>query len=116
MFQSIKYIRALGYNAATKLHSYEYELIDSDFSCVVVVAGAREFLGMDVLFVAYAGAVIKEYSKRKLNIAANLIRFFRFYKKKWSYSMIQQIAWAEKYQPAFTPKLKAELDKYLILV
>jgi hypothetical protein len=111
MLESIKYKRSLGYNAATKLYEYEFELIDSDFSWVGTAAGASRFVSE-----AAVGALIQEYSKRKLNVAANLIRFFRFYEKKWSYSIELQIELAQKYQPLFTPELKAELDKYLTLL
>jgi hypothetical protein len=115
MFQSIKYTRHLGYNAATDQYEYEYELIDSDFSCVVVSASVSGSISV-------SGVVIQEYSKRKLNsstscnVAANLIRFFRFYEKKWGHSIAKQIEWAEKYQHQFTPELKAELDKYLVII
>jgi hypothetical protein len=109
MFQSIEYIRYLGYNAATKQYEYEFELIDSDFSCIgVTCAGVVPRPG--------AGAVIQEYSKRKINVAANLIRYFRFYEKEYGYSIAEQIAWAEKNCPLFTPELKANLQKYLILL
>ena len=100
MFQSITYIRALGYNATTKLHEHEYELVDSDFSCVEVArAGA-------------ARVVIQEYSKRKLNVAANLVKYFRFQENRYGWTIAQQIAWLED-QPLFTPKIKADIQKYL---
>jgi hypothetical protein len=119
MFQSIEYRCYLGYDDATKLYSYEYELIDSDFSCVVIAVGLAAGI---VAGVEVAGAVIQEYSKRNLNsstscnVAANLIRYFRFYEKEYGYSIAEQIEWAEKRQPLFTPELKTELDKYLILL
>jgi hypothetical protein len=112
MFQSIKYRCYLGYNAATKLHEDELDLIDSDFSCVVVVVPLDGPTAVEG-----AGAVIQEYSKRNLNVAANLIWCFRFYEKKWGHSIEQQIAWAEDYQPLlFTPALKADLQKYITLL
>ena len=39
MFQSIKFIKYLGHNTTTKLHEYEYELVDSDFGKVAGVGG-----------------------------------------------------------------------------
>jgi hypothetical protein len=110
MFQSIEYIRSLSYNADTKLYEYEYELIDSDFGKVVVV------VVVVAVAVADACAVIQEYSKRKLNVAANLVRCFRFHEKEYGNSIADQITWAEKWQPLFTPELKADLDKYLTLL
>jgi hypothetical protein len=114
MFQSIEYKGCRGYNVATKLYQYEYELTDSDFGKVVAVVVAGGVAGATVL--AVAGVVIQEYSKRKLNVAANLFRCFRHQEKKYGYSIAQQIAWAEEWQPLFTPQIKAELDKYLILI
>ena len=109
MFKSIQFVRYLGYNFTTKLNEYTFELIDTDFSCVVFGAeGAR--------VVAEAGAVIQEYSKRKLNVAANLIRAFQFMKETYGWSIAQQIKLAEQYNPLFTPELKQELDKYMVLL
>ena len=109
MFQSIEYTNYIGYNATTKFYSYEYELVDSDFSCVAITLAAS-FSGTVV------GVVIQEYSKRKLNVAANLIRYFKYREKSHGYSIAQQIAWAEEYQPLFTPEIKADLQKYLTLL
>jgi hypothetical protein len=109
MFQSLEYTRFLGYNKKTKLYSYEYELTDSDFSCVVVVV-APAGTGMAT------HAVIQEYTKRNLNVAKNLLLYFRWYEKEDIYSIAKQIEWAERNQPLFTPQLKADLNKYLSLL
>jgi hypothetical protein len=108
MFQSIKYIRALGYNAATKQYEYEYELIDSDFNCIIQQTHGARVLG--------PRDVIKEYSKRKLNVATNLVRYFLFNEKKWGYSIAEQMEWAEAARPLFTPEIEADLTKYLALL
>jgi hypothetical protein len=109
MFQSIKYLRHLGYNAATKLNnSYEFELTDSDFTCIVVV-------GADIL-VAAVGAVIREYGKRNLNVAANLLLYFRWCEKEYGNSIAEQINWAGRNQLLFTPELKEQLQKYMVLL
>jgi hypothetical protein len=105
MFQSLTLTKYFGYNEKAKLHLYEYEIMDSDFSCIAVApAGAA------------GGVVIQEYSKRNLNVAANLIKFFLYHQKKYGYSIAKQIEWAERYQPLFTPELKADLNKYLLLL
>src|ERR1700722_15421249 len=109
MLQSITYTRNLGYNATTKLYSYEFELVDSDFGKVVVVASV-----VALFATAGVGAVIQEYDKRKLNVAANLIRCFKFQEKEYDWPIAEQITWAEEYQHLFTPQLKQELQKYLI--
>jgi hypothetical protein len=110
MLQSIEYIRSLDYNAATEQYENEYELVDSDFGKVVVVDHGVGLGG------ARPGAVIKEYSKRNLNVAVNLVRCFCFCEKKYGWSIAQQVEWAEKGQPRFTSEIKTSLDKYLILV
>jgi hypothetical protein len=116
MFQSIEYRCYLGYDDATKLYSYEYGLTDSDFGKVVIAGDCIHHVGHTV---AWVGVVIREYSKRKLNVAANLVRYFCLTEKLWGYSIDysigHQIELAEKYQPLFTPELKADLNKYLIL-
>ena len=109
MFQSITYTKNLGYNTTTNLYSYEYKLVDSDFSCAVVGVWVAVAVGA-------VRAIIQEYSKRKLNVAANLIRCFKYHEKKFGYSIANQTAWAEKYEPLFTPEIKANLQKYLTLV
>jgi hypothetical protein len=111
MFQSIQYRCYLGYDDATKLYSYEYKLIDSDFSCIAHGHTIGSGPG-----VAPAGAVIQEYGKRKLNVAANLIRCLRFCDKRYGLTIANQMAWTEKNCPLFTPQLKTELDKYLTLI
>ena len=103
MFQSIEYIKDLGRNATTKFHEYEYKLVDSDFSC-------------NAVGIAQASAVIREYSKRKLNVAANLVKYFKYYEKRYDWSIASQIAWAEKQPLLFTPEIKADLQKYLPLL
>jgi hypothetical protein len=122
MFQSIEYKRYLGPDSITKLNSYEYELIDSDFSCVVAVSAGASSAPSTPPFPDAAtestagGAVIQEYSKRNLNVASNLVRFFKWYENGYGYSIAEQITWAEQYQHQFTPELKADLDKYLVLL
>jgi hypothetical protein len=111
MFQSIKHKCYLGYNAATKLYENEFELIDSDFSCAVC-----PYETAVPTAVAVGGIVIQEYSKRNLNVAANLIRCFKYQEKKYGSSIATQIVWAERYQHQFTPEIKAELDKYLAII
>jgi hypothetical protein len=114
MFQSLEYIHSFGYNSTTKLHSYEYELTDSDFGKVVVLFHTPMLHEGDEG--AAAGAVIQEYSKRKLNVAANLVAYFRWYEKEYRYPIAQQITWEAKHQPLFTPALKAARQKSLTLL
>ena len=89
------------------LGSYEYDLTDSDFSCVVIV---------DTGIALTTAAVIQEYTKRNLNVAKNLLLYFRWREKNDIHSIADQIVLADKYVSLFTPKLKDQLQKYLPLL
>lgn len=61
-------------------------------------------------------AVIKAYSKRNLNVAANLLLAFRQHQKGNVFSSAQEfIEYCEKNVPNFKP-YKDQLNKYLILL
>ena len=110
MFQSYKYIKYLGEKDGK--HSWEYELIDSDFGTVSGVWGGVEVWGG----VGVAIAVIQEYSQRKLNVAKNLMLAFVWQNKQHPYWSIQQlIDYNKKHNPLFS-QYEEELQKYLILL
>ena len=104
MFQSYKYIKYLGEKDGK--HSWEYELIDSDFG---TVSGVGVWVEVEI-------AVIQEYSKRKLNVGKNLMLAFVWYNKlnPW-YSIQQMIDFNKKYNPLF-PQYEEDLQKYLPLL
>ena len=106
MFQSYKYTKYLGYKDG-KSH-WEYELTDSDFGTISgVVIGVE--LGVEI-------AVIQEYSKRKLNVAKNLMLAFVWCNKKYPNRSIQQIIdYNKKYNPLFA-QYEEDLQKYLPLI
>jgi len=116
MFQSIRYTRYI------ELNSFEYELTDSDFSCVIIVSsntGIPPSLASMTNGpgpIAVLEILIQEYSKRKLNVEANIIRYMNLVDKDWDFTIPEQIEWAERHCPSFTPELKTELDKYLTLL
>lgn len=66
MFISYEYIKYLGYNIKTNVHSWQYRIIDSDFEEVVVEV-----------------AVIHTYEKRNLPVAPNLMKAILYINKKW---------------------------------
>ena len=109
MLIDIDYKRYLGYDEKTKMHSCEFELTDGEFGSVVGV-GVGSAAGS-----AWAGAVIAEYSKRNLNVAANLMKLLLLYQKRYGYSIQQYIEWWMLYQPLF-PQYKEKLEKYLVLI
>jgi len=110
MLIDIQFKRYLGYNKKTKLYSYEFELTDGEFGSVVGVGAAREAAAG-----AGAAEVIAEYSKRNLNVAANLVKLLLLYKRRNGWEIAEQIEWWQKRQPLFTTELKTKLDKLLLL-
>jgi hypothetical protein len=106
MFISYQY-KYLGYKDGK--HTWEYELTDSEFGT---------FLGIgrygDIIEIAVA--VIQEYSKRNLNVAANLALFIIWWQKKypdWSIQLI--IDYNKKRNPLFS-QYEENLQKYLVLL
>jgi hypothetical protein len=102
MFQSYKII---------KYYCPEYELTDSEFGTV---------LGVHESDVGYWGgicaAVIREYSKRNLNVAANLAIALVFQHKQDPYWSIQQMMDDNRrYNPLF-PQYEEDIQKYLVLL
>jgi hypothetical protein len=115
MFQSLTYYN---YSANPDDIRY-YDLTDSDFGQVRIVVDdtmiQREGPNLGTA-VADAGAIITEYRKRKLNAPANLALFFRWFEKTRGVSIANQIQWAIGFQPLFTPELKQQVEKHLILI
>jgi hypothetical protein len=88
----------------------QYELTDSEFGTVL------EIIDIRFSFYNFENAVIQEYSKRNLNVAANLMRAFIWYAKKYPGLSIQYlIEINKKYNPLFAPYEK-DIDKYLLLI
>ena len=104
MFQSYKYVKYLDYKDGK--HSWEYELTDSDFGTISGV-GVEVVVGV---------AVIQEYSKRKLNVAANLALAFVWHNKQNpAWSIQQLIDYNKKYNPLFA-QYEEDIQKYLPLL
>ena len=109
MFKSYTYNGYLGYNKETGLYSYEYEIVDTEFTETAVGEEGRA--------VIVAGtAVINTYSKRNLNVPLNLLLCMRYIEKQYPYSTIEkQIAYNRKYVPNFS-QYKQDINKYLSLI
>ena len=108
MFQSYKYIKYLG--KKDDKYPCEYELTDSDFG---TISGVDDEIGVGI---GVGVAVIQEYSKRKLNVAKNLMLAFVWHNKKYPYYSIQQmIDNNKKYNPLFS-QYEEDLQKYLPLI
>jgi hypothetical protein len=86
-------------------------LTDSEFGTVSGI-----IVGMFATLVEIAIAVIQEYSKRKLNVAANLIRVFIWMHRKYPYWSIQQMmVYNKRYNPLFQ-QYEEDVQKYLVLL
>ena len=106
MFQSYKHIKYLGYKDYK--HSYEYELVDSEFG---TISGVGVGVG-----VAVGIAVIQEYSKRNLNVGKNLMLAFVWHNKLYpNWSIQQMIDYSKKNNPLFS-QYEEDLQKYLLLL
>jgi hypothetical protein len=88
---------------------WEYELIDSEFGTVLGTVAADTF-DVDV-----GSAVIQEYSKRNLNVAANLAVCLVWEHKKYGLPIQQTIDYNKKYNPLFLP-YEEDIQKYFLLL
>ena len=104
MFISYEY-KYLGYDEKTKEYRYQYKITDSDFEEV----GLERSPGG-----AWAG-VIDTYEKRNLNVAANLMRAFVWYSKKYNWPIELVISHNKQYNPKFA-KYEKDLEKYMVLI
>jgi hypothetical protein len=93
-----------------KYENYRYELTDSGFG---TISGVTEISWHSA---AIGSAVIQEYSKRNLNVAANLIRAFIWYNKKYPYFSIQELINFNKNHNPLLQQYEEDLQKYLVLL
>jgi hypothetical protein len=110
MFISYKYKNYLAKKDGK--YTLEYEITDSEFRTVLGVVDTE---GVATYATDAAIAVIREYSKRNLNVAANLAIAFVWCNKKYPVWSIQQMIDYNKYNPLFK-QYKEDLQKYLVLL
>ena len=84
MFLSYEYLDYKGLDPKTGEHRWKYRIVDSEWEAEGVAVGVR--LGVGVAG-EVACAVIQEYGKRELPVAANLIRAFQFESSKYGHSI-----------------------------
>src|ERR1700722_1019816 len=90
-----------------------YKLTDSDFVAIAFI-GHNRYVGNGSNENCELLAVYQEYSKRKLNVAANLVLYFQWCEKEYGESIASGIAGLNSlidYLDA--PKIKEEIQKYL---
>jgi hypothetical protein len=109
MFVSFKCNEYLGRKNGKS--SWKYELTDSEFGTVSDIMDNHWFwTGVWI-------AVIQEYSKRKLNVAANLALAFHWWQKQHPDCSIQRLIDDNKSYP-LSPlsQYEKDLQKYLVLL
>jgi hypothetical protein len=110
MFQSYNH-RYLG--EINGQHTCQCEITDSEFGTVSNVVNRMEIeMGAAAEVVS---VVIQEYSKRNLNVAANLVILFVLYNEQFNWSIQKIIDHNKKCNPIFLPYEK-DLQKYLLLI
>src|ERR1700722_3846951 len=109
MFKSITWISHHSHSGMR--HPYEFMLIDSEFTVFgeasnLTNSSIASSVGARVCF------VIQEYSKRKLNVAANLARFFQWYGGAHCFPMKSLIANVREKDPLLlTDEMIADIEK-----
>jgi hypothetical protein len=93
-------------------YTWEYEITDSEFGTVLGIAtNKRESGGFNLEI-----AVIQEYSKRNLNVAANLMRAFIWLHKQYPDWYIQEMIDVNKKYNSFFSQYEKDIQKYLVLL
>jgi hypothetical protein len=111
MFISYKFIKS---SWEKHKYSWEFELTDSEFGTISGVDEMNEEHAAFALAIGFS--IIKEYSKRNLNVAANLAAAFALHQKEYPYLLIQDMVdHNKKYNPLF-PQHEENLQKYLLLL
>jgi hypothetical protein len=107
MFQSYKIGNYLG----KKDDYWEYELTDNEFGIVVGVHNSCVLYGCGV-----CSAVIQEYGKRNLNVAANIALALVWGQKQYFDWFIQQIIDDNKEYNQLFQQYEKDIQKYLTLL
>ena len=110
MFVSYEYLGHDYYDPITNKYRWRFKIVDSEWEAVAVMVAST--VGDSV---AVGLAVIQEYSKRELPVAANLIRAFQWYSSKYGYSIEQIVDSNKQHNPQYK-QYKEEADKLLVLL
>jgi hypothetical protein len=115
MFQSLEDQNYIHKNVTSKSFQdkFQYKLVDSDFYEIEIrtVSSTIE----KGWAVAITEDLIEVYEKRKLNVAANIVRYFIWHTKKYNSTISQIIEWNKAHNPKFA-KYENDLQKYLCLI
>jgi hypothetical protein len=92
---------------------WTYELMDSEFGMVSGEAVLKDSMAS---IVGIGIAIIQEYNKRNLNVAANLMRAFVWWNKQDPYWTIEKLIDYNKKDNSLFPQYEKDLQKYLALL
>ena len=109
-FVSYEHLGSKSYDPKTNEFRWRYKIVDSEWEAVGVVVAVAVGVAVGV-----AVAVIQEYSKRELPVAANLIRAFQFISTKRGYSIQRIIDWNKQRNPQYK-QYEQEIERYLVLL
>jgi hypothetical protein len=113
MFQSFMFGEYGAYNYRDGKYIWGYKLTDSEFG---IVSGKITFGNGNRLAIVAALAIIQEYGKRNLNVAANLATAFVWMDKQFPHYSVQDVINVnKKYNPLFK-QYEEDLQKYLVLL
>jgi hypothetical protein len=112
MFISFKFGNYLGLKDGKATR--QYKITDSEFGIVSGVSDIMEIIPSSYVEIAFA--VIQEYSKRNLNVAANLVLAFVWYNKIYpGWSIQNMIDYNKKHNSLFS-QYEEDLQKYMVLL
>jgi hypothetical protein len=95
-----------------KYYCFRHKIIDTDFG----EASVAVKISTPNIPIEIGMAVIQEYSKRKLNVAANFALFLVWWQKQNTFITVHELIEAnKKYNPLF-PRYEKDLQKYLMLL
>jgi hypothetical protein len=103
MFCSLVHQKCFPFNKATRQFVCRYQIIDSGFEEVI----DDQFDGL--------GAVIEVYERRKLNVAANLVKAILYLNDNFHRPIKSTIDECKNYLPKFVLYEK-DIEKYLVLL
>lgn len=106
MFLSLKYTQTKNNIGGPE---FEYVLADTDFETTIAIAVSALLDGIYLVF-------IKEYEKRNLNVAHNIIRLIEFLSGNWiEERVLSQITYLENNVPEYKKYIE-DVRKYMVLL
>jgi hypothetical protein len=113
MFVSFICKKFVGYKNNKRI--FLYDLTDSEFGTISDI-NVKVKVGNDAFVIGAPMAIIQEYSKRNLNVAANLAIALNWCIKKYPYHSVQDLINVNKKYNQLFSQYEKDLQKYLVLL